>query len=140
MVHRGSCLCGRVRFRIEGALPSFGNCHCSICRKATGAAFWTAGPVRSSSFTWLSGDESVTWYESSPGCVRGFCPSCGSTLAMQERRSPEVISFSIAALDAEPAEGLVANQFVGSKASWHEITDGLAAYDKGPPPGTYARG
>ena len=139
MAHRGSCLCGRVRFQIEGVLPAFGNCHCSICRKATGAAFWTAGPVRASSFTWLSGDDSVRWYESSPGCLRGFCPFCGSTLAMQERTSPEVVSFSIAALDSEPAEGPVANQYVRSKAPWFEITEAVPAYEEGSPPGTYRR-
>ncbi len=139
MAHLGSCLCGRVRFRIEGALPAFGNCHCSICRKATGSAFWTAGPVQASTFTWLSGDGSVRWYESSPGCLRGFCACCGSTLAMQERRSPEIISISVAALDTQPTQGLVANQFVGSKAPWYEITDALAAYDEGPPTGTYTR-
>ena len=90
-------------------------------------------------FTWLTGDGSVRWYESSPGCFRGFCASCGSTLAMQERRSPETISFSVAALDIQPSDGLVANQFVGSKAPWHEIADTLAVYDEGPPIGTYTR-
>ena len=139
MAHLGSCLCGRVRFRIEGALPAFGNCHCSICRKSTGSAFWTAGPVQASTFTWLSGDGSVRWYESSLGCLRGFCACCGSTLAMQERRSPEIISISVAALDTQPTQGLVANQFVGSKAPWYEITDSLPAYDEGPPTGTYTR-
>ena len=36
---RGSCLCGRVKYRINGALKRALNCHCSICHKAQGSAF-----------------------------------------------------------------------------------------------------
>jgi hypothetical protein len=38
MIH-ASCLCGGVKFRINGALSQARNCHCSMCRKAHGAAF-----------------------------------------------------------------------------------------------------
>ena len=139
MAQFGSCLCGRARFEIADPLPGFGNCHCSLCRKATGSAFWTAATVPADSFRWVSGDDSVVWYESSPGCQRGFCPNCGSTLAMRDRARPGTVSFSVAALDAAPTSGLVANQYVGSKASWFDITDDLPAYDGGPPVGIYTR-
>ncbi len=36
--HTGSCLCGAVRFRIEGEFERFYLCHCSHCRKDTGSA------------------------------------------------------------------------------------------------------
>lgn len=39
----GSCLCGAVRYAISGGFAFIGNCHCSICRKANGAAFATWG-------------------------------------------------------------------------------------------------
>ena len=35
---KGECLCGEVAFTIDGELPNFYQCHCSLCRKATGAA------------------------------------------------------------------------------------------------------
>ena len=35
---RGSCLCGGVRYEIDGQIGPALNCHCSMCRKATGAA------------------------------------------------------------------------------------------------------
>jgi len=135
MEYVGSCLCGHARFQVDGPLRPFGNCHCTMCRKATGAAFWTAGPSRLSSFRWLSGNDSVVWYESSPGCQRGFCPRCGSTLAMRDRAFPEAIAFSIAALDTNPSGRPVANQFVGSKAPWLDLTDGLPTYEEAPPSG-----
>ncbi len=44
MIH-GSCLCKRVRFEIRGALGRSSHCHCSMCRKAHGAAFGTYAAV-----------------------------------------------------------------------------------------------
>ncbi len=133
MAQVGSCLCSRVRFEVVEPLRPFGNCHCSMCRKATGAAFWTCGPATVSSFSWLSGEDTVAWYESSPGSRRGFCSNCGSTLVMRDRAFPDTIGFSIAALDTNPATGPVMNIFVGSKAPWFDITDALPSYHEVPP-------
>lgn len=35
-MQRGSCLCGAVRFEIDGELTPPDACHCSMCRKASG--------------------------------------------------------------------------------------------------------
>ena len=38
MLLRGSCQCGKVRFRVQSDTPyPFMFCYCSICRKTTGA-------------------------------------------------------------------------------------------------------
>ncbi len=126
---RGACLCGEIRYEIAGGLRSVTHCHCSMCRKATGAAFWTCAPASVSSFRWLSGQDVVAWYESSPGSKRGFCSNCGSTLVMRDRAFPDVIAFSIAVLDTNPTAGPVLNQFVEFKAPWFEISDGLPSYE-----------
>ena len=34
---RGSCLCDAFQFEIDGRVSDLHRCHCSICRKATGA-------------------------------------------------------------------------------------------------------
>jgi hypothetical protein len=39
---KGSCACGGIRFEIE-AVRSLTHCHCTICRKLTGAGFATYG-------------------------------------------------------------------------------------------------
>ena len=35
----GGCLCGAVRYEVEDSFRYALNCHCSQCRRATGAAF-----------------------------------------------------------------------------------------------------
>lgn len=78
---KGGCQCGAVRFTAEGAPKFVGNCHCTDCRKATGAAFSTYVGYRSERVTW-SGDERKL-SESSSGVRRGFCGKCGSPLSYQ---------------------------------------------------------
>ena len=42
---RGSCLCGGIRYEIDGRLHDTQNCHCRMCQKAHGAAFATYAAV-----------------------------------------------------------------------------------------------
>jgi hypothetical protein len=57
-----------MRYEIDGELADALNCHCSMCRKAHGRA-----RVRPADFRLMSGQELLTFYESSPGAHRGFC-------------------------------------------------------------------
>src|SRR5437868_11978071 len=77
---RGSCLCGGVKFQINGTLTQARNCHCSMCRKAQGAAFRSRASATALDFEWVEGEDLVTFYESSPGNFRGFCRVCGSPI------------------------------------------------------------
>lgn len=44
----GACLCGAVRFKLEGPFGHMTHCHCSVCRKHHGAPFATfvASPLK----------------------------------------------------------------------------------------------
>ena len=37
--HHGSCLCGGIKFEIDGPLVAPSNCHCMTCRKQHEARF-----------------------------------------------------------------------------------------------------
>jgi hypothetical protein len=37
-MHLGSCLCGAVRFEVEGDFQQFYLCHCGRCRNDSGSA------------------------------------------------------------------------------------------------------
>jgi hypothetical protein len=64
MLH-GSCLCRGIRYEIDGELADALNCHCSMCRKAHGAAFRSRARVRAADFRLVGGEELMTFYESS---------------------------------------------------------------------------
>jgi hypothetical protein len=128
MAVKGSCLCRGVRYEIEGALGAIVNCHCSMCRKATGAAFRTRASVPVAAFRWLTGESLLSRYESSPGETRTFCSVCGATLATFFRDHPERLGLPLGTLDDDPGARPAAHVFVGSKAPWFEITDDLPQF------------
>ncbi len=129
----GSCLCGGVRYVVDGPLGTVVHCHCSMCRKATGAAFRTRAAVPSASFCWSAGESLLARFESSPGEERTFCRVCGSTLVTLFRDRPEEIALALGTLDSDPGIRPSAHVFVGSKAPWYEIDDALPRFDAGAP-------
>jgi hypothetical protein len=124
----GSCLCGGISFEIDEVI-ALTHCHCSICRKLTGAAFATYAHVEVSKFRFLSGEELIRRFESTPGSYRGFCSVCGS---IAPGKAPYLSTVSIPAglLDDDPGVRPKLHVFAASKAPWWEITDGLRQFEK----------
>lgn len=127
-MYTGSCLCGGVRFQIEGELAPIQICHCGQCRKAQGAPFATNVPVALNAFTLLGGAELLKVYESSPGKQRVFCGRCGSPLYSSKDSLPGVIRIRAGLLD-EPVPVRPAFHFyTGSKCAWWAISDDLPQF------------
>src|SRR6202161_1513969 len=53
--HQGSCLCGGIQYELSSELRGTTHCHCSMCRKAHGAAFATHGGVSKRDLRLLTG-------------------------------------------------------------------------------------
>jgi hypothetical protein len=92
----GSCLCGGVRYRIEGMARGVVNCYCTQCQKTSGHHV-AATRVHESELT-INKDETLAWYESTPGYQRGFCNRCGGNL-FWSRLSDDQISVMAGTLD-----------------------------------------
>ncbi|MDQ8036849.1 MAG: GFA family protein [Pedobacter sp.] len=123
-MHTGSCLCGAVRYEVDGDIRNVTHCHCSMCRKAHGSAFGSYGSVRREQFRFLQGEEHLVPYESSEGVRRRFCSACGASLLwLSEHRFPEWVSFALGTLDTPFVPPKQRHIHVASKAEWHEVTD-----------------
>ncbi len=77
---KGSCLCGGVRYEIDGEITRIGLCHCSMCRKASGTAFAANAPVSQEHFHIVTGEDLLRSYASSEAKQRWFCSNCGSPI------------------------------------------------------------
>jgi len=126
----GACLCGALRYEVEGPLRNLTHCHCSMCRKHHGAPFASLVEAALSSFRWSSGEASVSEYASSATRVRAFCEICGSVAPTQVG---ERVSIPAGNLLGELGAVSGRHVFVGSKAPWHVIADELPQYDSAPP-------
>ncbi len=129
---RGSCLCGQVRFELDGGVQLINHCHCSMCRKAHGAAFGSFLHAQGRGFRWVSGEGLVQRYVSSPDNHRAFCRVCGSNLPVLEGEGAHVI-LPAGTLDDDPGVRPAVHIHVSSKAPWYAITDSIPQFDEFPP-------
>lgn len=131
MVH-GSCLCGQVRFELNGPAQFINHCHCSMCRKVHGAAFGSFLHADGAFFRWVSGESLIQSYQSSAENLRAFCRVCGSSLPVVEDEGAHVI-VPAGTLDDDPEVRPIVHIHTGSKAPWYAITDQLPQFAEFPP-------
>jgi len=127
----GACLCGGIRIEISGKVGPVVYCHCSRCQKANGTAFAANADVRRKYWTMPAGADLVREFESSPGVFRAFCSRCGSPIYSRRAAAPDVVRVRLGILDGDPERRSLAHFWVGNKAPWFEITDGLPQFALG---------
>ncbi len=130
----GGCLCGSVRFEIEPPTKWCSHCHCSLCRRAHGAAFVTWFGVEKAQFRISEGDSAVQWHHSSEEARRGFCGRCGSTLFFESERWAGETHIVLASMDSPIDRTPRAHVFFDSHVDWVELGDELNRF--GGPTGT----
>jgi hypothetical protein len=128
---RGGCLCGAVQYAVDDAFEYAMNCHCSNCRRATGSAFKPFAGVSSAAIELVQGGDAVRIYGDPAAAHDVHCGICGSLLYSVVREG-RYVHVAMGTLLDEPSIRPTAHIFAGSKAPWHEITDGLPAYDEFP--------
>jgi hypothetical protein len=124
----GQCMCGAVHYRVADAFVYASNCHCSICRRATGAAFKPFAAIERDKLQLTKGDESLLIF-GDEGNNDTRCKVCGSFL-YSVVRDGGFVHVAMGTLIDEPTMRPTAHIFVGSKAPWFEITDDLPQYEE----------
>ena len=126
----GGCFCGFVRYEAGGEASHETHCHCSICRRTTGAAFVSWASFPKAQFVFTRGEP--TAFASSDVGTRYFCPRCGCQLAFQYRSHP-LVDISLGSLD-DPA-GIAPRDHTqtSSRLPWIQLADGLPDFAGGRP-------
>lgn len=122
----GGCLCGAVRFAAAGEPLWIGHCHCTSCRRNTGAALATFVGVRRAQFRYLQGKPAV--YESSPQVWRSFCPACGTPLVYEAARWAAEVHINIGTLDEPARFAPTMHVHVAEQLPWLKLADRLPRY------------
>jgi hypothetical protein len=121
----GGCLCGAVRFRIELPTKWCAHCHCSMCRRAHGAAFVTFVGVEAERFVIEMGADHLVRHDSSEGAWRKFCRRCGSTLTFEGKRWPAEVHVVRANIDGEIDREPAAHCYFDHAVPWFRPVDDL---------------
>lgn len=122
----GGCLCGAIRYRstqppLRGVI-----CHCSMCRKHSGAPALAFVHFPRAAFAWAP-DEPAR-YRSSPNAERGFCPRCGSTLSMHEEVLADRVQIAVGSLDRPERVRIDDHVWTRERIPWFDVADGLPRF------------
>ena len=131
MAITGECFCGEVKYRIAGALRDARSCHCSRCRKAFSAQASAYALVDPAEFKWMSGESFLTSHVNNEGFGFKFCGKCGSTLCGIVNDT--VHGVTLGCINGDPQVELNRHIYVGSKANWEIIPEGVPQYQNGAP-------
>jgi hypothetical protein len=122
----GRCHCGAIRFTAIGEPLFVVLCHCESCRRSSGGALSAWCGFRRADVA-LAG-LAPTYYESSPGVRRGFCPRCGTSLTFESARWPDETHLMASNFD-DPADFMPqCHVFAGERLPWLHFADGLPQY------------
>ncbi len=125
----GGCLCGAVRYQAAATPFHETVCHCVDCRRAVGAAAVAWLTVPSPSFHWTAGTPVA--FQSSPGVMRRFCATCGTSLTYEA--VPGEVDVTTCSLDNPAAVPPRDHTRTAARLPWDIIGDGLPNYPQGRP-------
>lgn len=93
----GGCFCGATRYEFDAAEIPVADCHCSMCRRTSGAPYVTWLVVPANVFRYTKGEPALL-KSSEDGC-RYFCNQCGTPIACTHTTHPEIIDITLGSLD-----------------------------------------
>lgn len=121
----GGCLCGAVRYRVEGPLRGVIYCHCAQCRRQSG--HFVAATSAALSDIAIEGGAALRWFRASSAAERGFCGTCGSLLFWKPDGEAR-ISIMAGGFDSPSGlEGMV-HIYAAEKGDYYAIEDGLPVH------------
>ena len=120
----GGCHCGAVRFEVTGEAFRVGLCHCTDCRRHSGAPMVAWAILEEGQFRVTKGEARA--YASSEHGRRHFCPACGTGLwYTNDAVFAGLVDVQLATMDDpaifQPTEQIQVAERIGWMAEAHTL-------------------
>ena len=126
----GRCLCGAVRYEVNGPLRDVLICHCEECRRWHG--HFSASTAARRDDLVLIEQAGLKWIDSPRSDARarrGFCGECGSSL-FWDPPDRETISIAAGTLDGPTDLRVIEHWYVSQAGDYYELPpDGLPRHE-----------
>lgn len=122
----GKCRCDTVHYAVADEFVYAANCHCSLCRRATGSAFKPFAGIERGKLRITKGADNLMILGAA-GANDTRCKLCGAFL-YSVVRDGAFVHVAMGSLVDDPSIRPSKHIFVGSKARWFTITDDLPQY------------
>ncbi len=130
----GGCLCGAVRYEIDGEPIFSAHCHCRDCQKATGAGHASVLGMPGSAVR-LTGETRAYSVKGDSGqsVARHFCPVCGSVVFSAPEILPGATNILAGTLDDPSVFKPQIAIYTRDRAPWDRIDAALMEFETVPP-------
>jgi hypothetical protein len=97
----GGCLCGRIKYKVNGEPFRIANCHCDDCRKATGSAYATNLFFNETQIILTQGTLKKFKHTADSGgsMTKEFCDNCGSQVFGSGTNRPGIINVKVGSIN-----------------------------------------
>ncbi len=131
MHHQGHCLCGAIRYELNGAPLHVALCHCSDCRRSAGAPCVSWAMFQEARLTVTAGQPKTI--NSSGTAMRSFCPDCGTGLFYRNAVNlPGIVDVQTATLDDPDALAPTLQIQVAERLGWMAHMQELPVFERFP--------
>lgn len=130
---RGSCLCGDVRYVIDGPAITARHCHCGRCRKARAAAHASNLIVAERGIHFTAGEESIRTYKlpNAKHFTQCFCGRCGGKVPVVDS-TRQIAVVPLGGLDDPPPVLPQEHIWTADVPAWSGVYDALPQRESGP--------
>jgi len=125
----GGCLCGAIRYRLDGDIEESAYCHCRTCQRQSGAPVVAWFAIAPAAFAYTKGKPKG--YRASPRATREFCGDCGTYLLFREDDATASLGVNTATLDDPAQVPPTFHIWHESHISWFETADTFPRHAKG---------
>ena len=133
--HSGGCLCGAIRYAVSAPLTSVIACHCTHCRKISGAGSSHNVAIPTNALSITKGEPRVYADTADSGnrLNRFFCANCGSSLFSRREKMPEMTVLKAGTLDDASGLKLAMNIWTDSALPWMHLDPAIEKHQKNRP-------
>lgn len=128
----GGCHCGNIRYEVLGEAITHALCHCSDCRRHSGAPMvgWTMYPAAAVKIK----KGILKIYNSSENGRRHFCRDCGTGIFyFNEKILPGIVDIQSATYDNPNLVPARAHIQVAERIEWMKEAHHLPEFERYPP-------
>ncbi len=137
----GGCACGAFRYECSTEPLFAWICHCRDCQRSTGGGGGVNVVFSKSAVRFIP--QPPKYFErtgvSGQKTYRGFCPACGSPVAVKADLIPDIHGISAAGLDDPSWVKLVAHIWTSSAQPWDCMDPSLPKFATTPTNEEFAR-
>ena len=126
----GGCLCGTIRYAVAAPLKNVIACHCTHCRKISGAGSSHNAAIPTSAMTITTGKPKLYADTADSGnrLSRFFCADCGSSLYSRRENMPQMTILKVGTLDDASGLTLAMNIWTDSALPWLHVDPAVEHY------------